>query len=157
MSASPFRMPGPDHPFYRLSEDATLLLGRFSIAAIFWLSAQTKVDGFALNLLSGEWEMGWPQLSASVVELFREEYRLPILPPYWAAVMAAVAEHVFSALLLLGLATRLSAVILLIMTAVIQIFVYPDAYPTHGVWATVLLWLVLRGGGAFSLDRWWFR
>ncbi|MNJ80328.1 hypothetical protein D3C77_786690 [compost metagenome] len=55
-------------------------------------------------------------------------------------------------LLLLGLATRLSALGLLVMTAVIQIFVYPDAYPTHGVWAAVLLYLVARGGGAVSLD-----
>ena len=68
--------------------------------------------------------------------------------------MAAFAEHVFPVLLLIGLATRFSALALLVMTLVIQIFVYPDAYPTHGVWMTVLLFLVARGGGAVSLDHW---
>ncbi len=128
------------------------LLGRLSIAAVFWLSGQTKVQGFALNLVSGEWALGWPRLADSAVALFREEYRLPLLAPEWAAVLAAGAEHVFPALLVVGLATRLSALALLMMTAVIQFLVYPDAYATHGVWATVLLFLIARGPGALSLD-----
>ena len=70
-----------------------------------------------------------------------------------AALLAALAEHVFPVLLLLGLATRLSALALLGMTLTIQLFVYPDAYPTHGVWATVLLVLIARGAGPYSLDH----
>jgi putative oxidoreductase len=67
--------------------------------------------------------------------------------------MAAFAEHLFPLLILIGLATRFSALALLAMTAVIEIFVYPDAYPTHGVWATVLLYLVAKGPGALSIDH----
>lgn len=130
------------------------LIGRFSVAAIFWKSGQTKVRGFALDLVAGEFQFGWPRLSDSAVDLFREEYRLPLIAPEVAALMAAFAEHVFPALLLLGLATRFSALALLVMTLVIQVFVYPDAYPTHGVWMTVLLFLAARGGGAVSLDHW---
>lgn len=129
------------------------LLGRFSIAAIFWKSGQTKIEGLAIDFISGEFEFGWPRLSDSVLDLFQNEYRLPLLPPELAAPMAAFAEHFFPALILIGLATRFSAFALLIMTFAIQVFVYPDAYPTHGVWAAVLLFLVARGGGAVSVDR----
>ncbi len=128
------------------------LLGRFSVAAIFWKSGQTKIQGFSLDIVSGEFQLGMPRLADAVVDLFRDEYRLPLLPPELAATMAAWAEHVFPALILLGLATRFSALALLGMTATIQIFVYPDAYPTHGVWAAVLLFLVARGAGPLSLD-----
>lgn len=129
------------------------LLGRFSIAAVFWKSGQTKVQGFALDIVSGEFQVGMPQLSGSVVYLFEEEYRLPLIAPEPAAIMAALAEHIFPALILLGLATRFSALALLIMTLIIQLLVYPDAYPTHGVWATVLLLLLAKGPGAVALDR----
>jgi len=129
------------------------LLARFSISAIFWKSGQTKVQGFALDIVSGEFQFGWPRLSDSVVDLFRDEYKLPLMPPELGAVMAASAEHLFPALILLGLATRFSALALLGMTATIQIFVYPDAYPTHGVWAAVLLFLVAKGPGALALDH----
>lgn len=139
--------------FGRIQDDAIALLGRFSIAAIFWKSGQTKVQGFAMDIVSGEFQFGWPRLSDSVVDLFREEYRLPFLPPELAALMGATAEHIFPALILLGLATRFSALALLGMTATIQLLVYPDAYPTHGVWATVLLYLVARGPGRLSLDH----
>ena len=140
--------------FSRIPDSLIALIGRFSVAAIFWKSGQTKVQDFAIDIVAGEFAIGWPRLSDSVVDLFRDEYRLPLIPPEWAALMAAFAEHVFPALLLIGLATRFSALALLIMTLVIQIFVYPDAYPTHGVWMTVLLVLVARGGGAVSLDHW---
>ncbi|MBI3149742.1 MAG: DoxX family protein [Betaproteobacteria bacterium] len=128
------------------------LLGRFSIAAVFWLSGQTKVQGFSFNLVKGEFQLAWPRLSDSAVDLFRDEYRLPLIAPEWGAVLAAFAEHLFPALILIGLATRFSALALLIMTGVIQFLVYPDAYATHGVWATVLLYLIARGPGAVSLD-----
>lgn len=137
----------------RIPDGLIALVGRFSIAAIFWKSGQTKVRGFAIDIVSGEFQFGLPRLSDSVVGLFRDEYRLPLLPPEIAAPMAAFAEHLFPLLILLGLATRFSALALLGMTATIQLLVYPDAYPTHGAWATVLLFLVAKGPGAFSLDH----
>lgn len=130
------------------------LLGRFSIAAVFWKSGQTKIEGLAIDLINGEFQLGWPHLSSSAVDLFKSEYRLPLIPPELAAPMAALAEHFFPILLLLGLATRFSAMALLIMTLTIQIFVYPDAYPTHGTWAAVLLYLMAKGPGKVSLDHW---
>ena len=136
----------------RVPDARIALLGRFSVAAIFWKSGQTKIQGFSLDIVSGEIQLGMPRLADAVVDLFRDEYRLPLLPPELAAIMAAWAEHVVPALILLGLATRFSALALLAMTATIQVFVYPDAYPTHGVWAAVLLFLVARGPGPLSLD-----
>jgi len=137
----------------RIPESAIALLARFAIAGVFWRSGQTKVEGFALDLVEGRFEPGLPRLSATAVDLFRDEYRLPLLPPETAALLAATAEHLLPALLLLGLATRLSALGLLAMTAVIQVLVYPGAWPTHGVWAAVLLWLAVRGPGVVSLDH----
>jgi putative oxidoreductase len=96
---------------------------------------------------------GLPRLSDSVVALFRDEYKLPLMPPELAAPMAAFAEHLFPLLILIGLATRFSALALLVMTATIQFLVYPDAWPTHGVWAAVLLFIAARGPGAVSLDH----
>lgn len=130
------------------------LVARFSIAAVFWKSGQTKVEGFAVDLIGGEFTLGWPRLSDSAVALFKEEYRLPLIAPEIAAPMAALAEHFFPVLILLGLATRLSALALLGMTMVIQLLVYPGAYPTHGVWAAVLLYLVAHGPGKISIDHW---
>lgn len=130
------------------------LLARFSIAAVFWNSGQTKVEGFAANFVSGEFRLGWPTLSESAVALFRDEYKLPWLAPEIAAPLAATAEHLFPLLLLLGLATRFSALALLVMTLVIQLFVYPGAYATHATWAALLLLLAARGAGAISLDHW---
>lgn len=140
--------------FSRIPDSLIALLGRFSIAAVFWKSGQTKVEGLAIDLIGGEFSLGLPRLSESAVALFRDEYRLPLLPPEFAAPMAALAEHTFPILILIGLATRFSALALLGMTLVIQTFVYPDAYPTHGVWAAVLLYLVAKGPGVISLDYW---
>lgn len=138
--SAPGRWLAPLHTLLsRIPDNALLLAARVFPAAIFWQSGQTKVDGFALN--------------DSVVFLFAEEYKLPLLPPELAATLAAIAEHVFPVLLVLGLATRLSALALLGMTATIQIFVYPDAWPTHGVWAVALLLVAMKGPGAWSLDR----
>ena len=124
-----------------LIDDTVLaLVARISLAAIFFLSGRTKVDG----LLT---------VNDSAYALFREEYRVPFIPPEIAAHVATYAEHLFPVLLVLGLFTRLSALALLGMTAVIQIFVYPDAWPTHLSWAGLMLFLVARGGGALSVDR----
>jgi putative oxidoreductase len=76
------------------------------------------------------------------------------MPPELGATLAAFGEHAFPLLILLGLATRFSALALLGMTAVIQLLVYPGAYPTHGVWASVLLMLIMQGPGKLSLDHW---
>lgn len=140
--------------FERIPNTFIALVARLSIASVFWTSGQTKVQGFVVNVITGEVHLGWPRLSDSVVALFQDEYRLPFVPPGIAAPMAATAEHLFPLLLLIGLGTRFSALALLGMTLVIQIFVYPDAYPTHGTWAALLLYLIARGPGALSVDHW---
>ena len=122
--------------------DAVLAIGaRLSLGAIFFMSGRTKVEGF-LTVTDGAYA------------LFRDEYKVPLVPPEFAAHMAAYAEHLLPVLLVLGLFTRLSALGLLGMTLVIQLFVYPDAWPTHLSWATLALLLVGRGAGPVSLDRW---
>lgn len=138
----------------RIPDSLIAAIGRFSIAAVFWKSGQTKIEGVAIDLVSGQFQLGWPRLSGSAIDLFRDEYRLPLVPPELAAPLAAFAEHLFPVLILLGLATRFSAFALLVMTLTIQIFVYPDAYPTHGTWAAVLLYLLAKGPGKISLDHW---
>ena len=124
-----------------------------SVAAVFWKSGQTKIEGLAIDIVSGSFELGMPRLSSSAVDLFRDEYQLPLISPELGATLAALGEHVLPLLLLLGLGTRFAALGLLVMTAVIQLLVYPAAYPTHGVWAAVLLWLMVRGPGAVSIDH----
>ncbi|VVP34732.1 DoxX family protein [Pseudomonas fluorescens] len=128
-------------------------LARFSIAAVFWKSGQTKVEGLAIDLVDGTFQLGWPRLADSTIPLFESEYHVPLLSPEIAAHMAAFAEHFFPVLILLGFATRFSALALLGMTLTIQLFVYPDAYPTHGTWAAVLLFLMARGPGRLSIDH----
>ena len=140
--------------FERIPHWFIALLARFSIAAVFWKSGQTKVEGFAIDLIEGRFTLGIPHFSESAIDLFKDEYKLPFVPPEVGALMAATAEHVFPVLLLIGLATRLSAFALLIMTIVIEVFVYPYAYPVHGVWAVVLLYLMKHGPGPVSLDHW---
>ncbi len=138
----------------RIPHDFIAFLARFSISAVFWKSGQTKVEGFAIDLLDGKLQLGLPRLSDSAIALFKDEYRVPLLSPDIAAPMAALGEHLFPVLLLLGLASRFSALALLGMTTVIQVFVYPGAYPTHGTWAAVLLYLMATGPGRLSLDHW---
>jgi putative oxidoreductase len=123
----------------RISHSAVALCARVFPAAVFWMSGQTKVEGW--------------RLSPNAVDLFRDEYQLPFVDPAIAAHLAAIAEHVFPILLVFGLATRFAALALLFMTLVIQIFVYPGAWPIHGVWATCFLLLIARGPGVLSLDH----
>ena len=123
-----------------LTEDILALVTRFGVAAIFFQSGRTKVDGLL-------------HIKDSTYSLFETEYHVPLLPPDVAARAATYSEHLFSILLVLGLFTRLSALAFLGMTAVIEIFVYPDAWPTHLSWAGLLLFLIARGGGRFSLDQ----
>jgi putative oxidoreductase len=115
------------------------LAARVFPAAVFWQSGQTKIAGF--------------HLKPSAIALFQNEYQLPLIDPVIAAHISAFSEHFFPILLVIGLATRFSALALLFMTAVIEIFVYPDAWPTHGVWATCFLVVISRGPGWLSLDH----
>jgi len=117
-----------------------LLVQRLGIAAVFFMSGRTKVDG-------------WLTVNDTAFELFRSEYALPLVKPEFAAYAATYSEHLFPLLLVLGLFTRVSATALIVMTAIIEIFVYPDAWPTHLSWAGLLLPLIALGGGKISLDR----
>ncbi len=109
---------------------------RFAVATVFWNSAMAKL---------ANWE--------TALELFAEEYKVPVLPPEVAAYMAVSIELTTPVLLVLGLLTRPAALVLLGMTTVIEIFVYPQAWPTHIQWAAMLLVLLCRGPGKFSLDQ----
>ena len=115
------------------------LIARLSIAAVFWRSGQTKLEGW--------------HVSDTAIFLFKDEYKLPLIDPTLAAYLATFAEHFFPVLLVIGFATRFAALALLIMTLVIEIFVYPDAWPTHGTWAACFLILMAQGPGKLSLDH----
>jgi putative oxidoreductase len=123
-----------------LSTDLIALISRIAIAATFWLSGRTKVEG-------------WLTVKDATYDLFRDEYKLPVIPPEFAAHMATYAEHALPILMLLGLAARLSALGLIGMTLVIQFLVYPDAWPTHLTWGAALLFLIANGPGKWSMDR----
>jgi putative oxidoreductase len=114
------------------------LIIRVGIADVFWRSGQTKVSGW--------------HVTQTTVQLFRDEYKVPLLPPEVAANLASIQEHLFSVLLVIGLASRLSALGLLCMTAVIEIFVYPENWPDHLLWAGALLYVLARGPGELSVD-----
>jgi putative oxidoreductase len=123
-----------------ISDSLLVLIARIAIAAIFFMSGRTKVTDFLT-------------ITPSTYELFRTEYSLPFIPPELAAHLSTYSEHLFPVLLVVGLFTRLSALALLGMTFVIEVFIYPDAWPTHLSWAGLLLLIVARGAGALSLDR----
>lgn len=110
---------------------------RFAIATIFWNSAMTKLTN---------WE--------TALALFTDEYKVPVLPPEITAYMAVSIELSGPVLLVLGLATRPTALVLLGMTTIIEVFVYPEAWPTHIQWAAMLLILLCRGPGWLSIDHW---
>jgi putative oxidoreductase len=122
-----------------IPHDLVALAARVFPAVVFWQSGRTKVEG--LTIKDSTWF------------LFQDLYALPLIPPAWAAVMATVAEHVLPVLLILGLLSRFSALGLLAMTAVIQIFVFPEAWVTHGLWAAALLVVAAQGPGRLSLDH----
>jgi putative oxidoreductase len=123
----------------RIPYSAVALVSRFALASVFWRSAQTKVNGFSIR--------------EETFFLFREEYKVPLLPPDLAAYLGTIGEHVFSVLLLIGLASRLSALGLFGMTMVIQLFVFPDGWPEHILWVALQLLIIARGPGAVSLDH----
>ena len=112
------------------------LLFRLAIAGVFFRAGLTKI-------------MSWEP----TVALFRDEYKVPLLSPEIAAALAATFELGCSLLLIVGLATRVATLPLLGMIAVIQLFVYPSAWPEHLTWVSILLFLLIRGAGPLSLDR----
>lgn len=112
------------------------LLFRLAVAGVFFRTGLQKARG---------WE--------TTVALFSDEYKLPGFPPEIAAAMATCFELGCSSLLILGLATRLATLPLLGMIMTIQLFVYPQAWPEHLVWSSILVFLLTRGPGAISLDR----
>jgi putative oxidoreductase len=112
------------------------LMFRVAIAAVFWSSGLTKI---------ASWD--------TTIALFRDQYMVPLLPPEIAAVISATIELSCSALIVVGLATRLATLPLLGMTFVIEVFVYPEYWTQHLMWASVLLFLLTKGPGVFSLDH----
>lgn len=112
------------------------LMARVAVGTVFWKSGMTKI---------ASWE--------TTVALFREEYRLPLLPPELAATLGTAMELSAPVLLALGLGARLGALGLLGMTAVIQLLVYPENWVEHLTWSTLLLLVVIRGAGTLSLDH----
>ena len=127
-------------PLNLIPSNLLLLVARLGVASVFLQSGRTKVDG----LLT---------LKDSTYFLFETDYALPLIPPHVAAHAATYSEHLFPILLVLGLFSRLGALGLLAMTAVIEIFVYPDAWATHLSWAGLLLPIIACGPGDWSLDR----
>jgi putative oxidoreductase len=137
----------PRSPLVRLVDNAISLLERIpytllalplrvAIATVFWNSAQAHL---------ANWD--------TTLELFSDEYKVPLLPPEFAANMAVAIEVTAPVLLVLGLATRAAALVLLGMTTVIEVFVYPQAWPTHIQWAAMMLIVLCRGAGTLSIDH----
>jgi putative oxidoreductase len=123
----------------RIPYSAIALTSRIAVADIFWRSGRTKVNGFSIR--------------EETFYLFREEYKVPLLPPDLAAYLSTIGEHVFPVLLAIGLASRLSALALFGMTMVIQLFVVPGGWPEHMLWFSLLGLIIARGPGAISLDH----
>jgi putative oxidoreductase len=117
---------------------------RFAVATVFWNSGTTKL---------ANWD--------ATLQLFEDEYKVPLLPPDIAAHLGATIELTTPVLLVLGFLTRPAALVLLGMTTIIEVFVYPQAWPTHIQWAAMLLVLLCRGAGNLSIDhllrRWYQR
>jgi putative oxidoreductase len=115
--------------------DVIALIARAATFSVFIRSGTQKLSDWSATLA-----------------LFQNEYHTPVLPPLAAAYMATTLELGCSSLILVGLLTRVSTLLLLGMTATIQLFIYPDAWPTHIQWLAFMIVLVLRGPGRLSLD-----
>lgn len=140
-----------DHAAVQPSPVALYTRVTYALDSVSWniLAIPMRIAGFSVFMRSGLVKLDdW----SSTLELFRSEYKVPVLPPEIAAYMASAMELGCSTLLLLGLATRFAALGLLGMIAVIQLFVYPNAWPDHIQWLAFLFPLVMRGAGKYSLD-----
>jgi len=113
---------------------------RLAVATVFWNSGTTKL---------ADWN--------ATLQLFEDEYKVPLLPPDIAAYIGASIELSTPILLVVGFMTRPAAFVLLGMTTIIEVFVYPQAWPTHIQWAAMLLVLLCRGAGTLSVDHWLWR
>ena len=131
-----------DGLFAYIPEAAVLLFIRIAIGHVFWASGRSKiVDG------------SWFSLRPEIIDQFRDDFHTPF--PALFAPLSATMEHLLPIFLVLGLFSRFAALGLVGMTLFIQIFVFPDAWWTvHSLWLGLLLTIVVRGGGAWSLDRW---
>lgn len=138
----------PVELFKALPEDIIALTARIAVSTVFWRSAQTKISGW--EFFDQSWQ--FYNLSGSTFMLFQYEYNLPLINYKVAAYLATFNEFFLSIAILVGFMTRLTALAFLGMTAVIQILVYPDAWPTHILWAAALLYIVKHGPGRFSMD-----
>ena len=134
--------------FSMIPEWLVALISRLAIATVFWRSVQTKIEGWELF---GQNLKFW-NITDSTFFLFQYEYTLPLLSGKIAAYLATFGEFFLSITIIIGLLTRLSAIGLLVMTAVIQLFVYPESWSVHILWAALLVYLVKHGGGAISVD-----
>ena len=144
--------------------DTTAVLSRESVTGIVWFDAlRQQLARFPMSIiqLAGRIGVGAVFFKAGLLKynsfefavlLFRDEYKVPFLDPAVAARMAMVQELTLPIFLFLGLATRLATLPLLGMIAVIQTFVYPNAYNDHLVWGSILVLVLTRGPGVFSLD-----
>jgi putative oxidoreductase len=112
------------------------LLLRVGVGMVFWKSAMSKLANWDLT-----------------IQLFADEYRVPVLPPDIAALLGTTAEIVGAVALILGLGARFGSLALLGVTATIQLFVYPENWSEHLLWAAVLLLVLVRGAGPLSLDH----
>jgi len=124
----------------RIPYSIVALVARVAVASVFWRSAQTKINGFF-------------EVNDTTFYLFAEKYKVPVLPPDVAAYIATYQELIGAVLLVIGLATRLTALAFIGMVAVIQIFVFPEGWPEHILWFALLLLLFARGPGALSIDH----
>lgn len=122
-----------------IPDDLIAIIARISAGTVFWRSAMTKIEGFSIK--------------PSTFYLFENDYRVPVIPPELAAYLATATEITMPLLLWSGFLTRFAATVLLAMTLVIEVFVYPNAFDTHGVWAVSLLYLMKYGPGRISLDH----
>ena len=134
------RLAGLIRVFERVPYSLLAIPLRLAVAEVFWSSGTTKLADWGATL-----------------QLFEDDYKVPLLPPDLAAHLGAAIELSTPVLLVLGLATRPAALVLLGMTTIIEVFVYPMAWPTHIQWAAMLLVLLCRGAGTVSIDHWLWR
>lgn len=132
-----------------IPDSAIVLLSRLAVASVFWRSVQTKITGWELFDQSFQFY----NLSSSTFMLFQYEYNLPVLSYQVAAYAGTFAEFFLPVFLVLGLATRFAALGLLVVTAVIQFLVFPEAWPVHILWVALLAYILKQGGGMIALDH----